>query len=85
MLQVIAEHGQVVHRAEGGWVLELQRQALVEEILAGLVEGEAGMDELEERISLSYLGWNLFNWKIVSHLLFRNFQLRLPVEQIPSL
>ena len=43
MLQVIAEHGQEVHRAEGGRVLELQRQAVVEEVLAGLVEGEAGV------------------------------------------
>ena len=25
MLQIVAQHGQVLHRAEGGWVLKLQR------------------------------------------------------------
>ena len=45
MLQLVAQHGQVVHRAEGRWVLKLQRQAVVEEVLAGLVEGEAGVAE----------------------------------------
>ena len=43
MLQIIAEHGQVVYRAEGGWVLEFQRQAVVEKVLAGLVGGEGGI------------------------------------------
>ncbi len=40
-LKRIAEHGQVVYRAEGRRVLELQRQAVVEEVLAGLIEKEA--------------------------------------------
>ena len=45
MLQGIADHGQVVRRAEGRWVLKLQRQAVVEEVLAGLVGEEAGAAE----------------------------------------
>ncbi len=40
MLQGIAEHGQVVHRAEGRRVLRLKRQALVDQDRAGLVGGQ---------------------------------------------
>ncbi len=45
VLQVIAEVGQVVHRAEGGWVLILQRQTVVEEVLAVLVGREGSVAE----------------------------------------